>query len=203
MVCALVLPLVMEQMFPAADPRNRKLSAILIGMILGLAVIRLDSRGLTGRPWISLCSAHSLNVLLTVGGVALFQDLLEASRLIPLAARELLGLGIPSALVVALLPLAAGLITGVASGFAGLSFPLVVGLMASPGSGLTPMSTLVLAFGFGYMGMMLSPIHLCILVTREYFSTSLRGMYALIVPCAMAMLVFTLLFSAALRWLGW
>ena len=27
----------------------------------------------------------------------------------------------------------------------------------------------VLAFGCGYMGMMLSPVHLCLVVTREYF----------------------------------
>ena len=39
-----------------------------------------------------------------------------------------------------------------------------------------------LAFGFGYMGMMLSPVHVCLIVTNEHFQTrlphSLRGLLA-------------------------
>jgi hypothetical protein len=91
--------------------------------------------------------------------------------------------GVPLVLVVALLPLVAGLVTGIAIGFAGTAFPLVVGLMAGEANGLTPLATLVLAFGFGYAGMMLSPVHLCFVLTRNYFSAPFRGIYRQIAPC--------------------
>lgn len=135
--------------------------------------------------------------------LAIFQSLLEDSRLLPTASRELMDAGFPVVLLVAGLPLLAGLITGLASGFAGLAFPLIVGLMSQAGAGLTPMATLALAFGFGYMGMMLSPIHLCLLVTRDYFSSSLIPIYRQILPCAAVMLAFSLVLHGVFRAFGW
>jgi hypothetical protein len=88
-------------------------------------------------------------------------------------------------------------------GFTGASFPLVVGLMAAPGSGLTPLATLVLAYGFGYMGMMLSPVHLCLLVTRDYFSSSMLAIYRQVAPCIAAVLVFCLASYFLLSAFGW
>jgi hypothetical protein len=60
----------------------------------------------------------------------------------------------------------------------------------------------VLAYGFGYMGMMLSPVHLCLLVTKEYFSAGLLGVLRIILPCVAVILVFCLLSYGALRVAG-
>jgi len=68
---------------------------------------------------------------------------------------------------------------------------------------LTPLATLVLAYGFGYAGMMLSPVHLCLLVTRDYFSAPLMGVYRRILPCAITILVYAAAAHLALRALGW
>jgi hypothetical protein len=100
--------------------------------------------------------------------------------------------------IIALLPFLAGLITGVAAGFAGIAFPLVVGLVASGAGGLTPMAALALSFGFGYMGMMLSPIHLCLLMTRDFFSASLLPIYRHLAACVLAQTAFTIILFAIL-----
>jgi hypothetical protein len=34
------------------------------------------------------------------------------------------------------------------------------------------MATAVVAYGFGYVGQLLSPVHVCLVVTSEYFKTS-------------------------------
>jgi hypothetical protein len=39
------------------------------------------------------------------------------------------------------------------------------------------MPYVVLAYGFGFIGMMLSPVHLCFLVTQEYFHTNAVDSY--------------------------
>jgi hypothetical protein len=62
-------------------------------------------------------------------------------------------------------------------GFVGASFPLVVSLIHAQGVSDQMVAFTALAYGFGYMGMMLSPIHLCFVLTREYFSSSLGLSY--------------------------
>jgi hypothetical protein len=52
-----------------------------------------------------------------------------------------------------------------------------------------------LAYTFGYAGMMLSPVHLCFLVTKDYFKAGLLGSYRyLIFPTASVMLSALMLF---------
>ncbi|HOF90144.1 MAG TPA: DUF401 family protein, partial [Armatimonadota bacterium] len=47
------------------------------------------------------------------------------------------------------------------------------------------LSTAALAYGFGYLGMMLSPVHVCLLVTNEHFNTRLhRTLPPLLGPAA-------------------
>jgi len=200
----LLLPPLLSLGIPALSPQSRKMLAMLIGMVLGLGMILRDEGGRPNkRLFVALFERRSLNILLIMGSVAIFQSMLEASRLLPDASRELMNAGVPVVLLVAGLPLLAGFITGVAVGFAGIAFPLVVGLMGQEGSGLTPMATLVLAFGFGYMGIMLSPIHLCLLVTRDYFSSSLIPIYRQIFPCAAVMMGFSLIMYVVFNAFGW
>jgi hypothetical protein len=46
-----------------------------------------------------------------------------------------------------------------------------------------------LAYVSGYVGMMLSPVHICLLVTKDYFKASLAASYLHIYKPAAAVLV--------------
>ena len=59
-----------------------------------------------------------------------------------------------------------------------------------------------LAFGFGYMGMMLSPVHVCLIVTNQHFRTQLlHSMRGLLLPAA-AVLALVVAYHFAIRWVG-
>jgi hypothetical protein len=107
----------------------------------------------------------------------------------------------PVEIVVAFLPFIAGIVTGICLGFVGAGFPLVIALI-DMGS-LTPVAAMVLAYGFGYMGMMLSPVHLCLLVTRDYFSANLAQIYRQILPCALSVMAFSVAMHVLMRLIGW
>ena len=92
----------------------------------------------------------------------------------------------PAALVVviSLVPFVCGLVLGIAVGFVGSSYPIVVGLL----SGMTMGEALpyfCLAYIMGYMGMMLSPVHLCLVITNQYFKANLAKAYLYLVPLAL------------------
>jgi hypothetical protein len=146
-----------------------------------------------------LASLKTLNVFVTLAGVMIFESLLDSSGLIPLAGRELSTGRVPIGLIIAFLPFLAGLVTGIAIGFAGAAFPIVVGFISAGEINLHPMAALVLAFSMGYAGMMLSPVHLCFLLTVEYFSASLIKVYKYILPCVMSVMAFGVILYQVLQ----
>ncbi|MBN1675975.1 MAG: DUF401 family protein [Kiritimatiellae bacterium] len=202
--CVLLLPFALSPLFPGMQAQTRRLLAMAIGLGAGLGQVAVLEGGGTGRRLLrGVFTPHSAKVLVTLAGVLVFKSMLTEADLIPQAGRELLAWGIPISCAVAVLPCLAGLVTGIALGFSGTAFPLVVGLMKADPGGLTPMATLVLAFGFGFMGMMLSPVHLCFVVTKDYFAAPMCRMYRYLLPCVGVILAAVLAVHGLFRALGW
>jgi integral membrane protein (TIGR00529 family) len=212
-VTLLLLPILLRVAAPSLKPQTLKMSSLLAGLLLALAVVVFDRRKHAGPDavaWhraapgaiVRLFDRKTMDILATLSAVIVFKFMLDRSGLLPLAGTEMARSGIPVTFAVAGLPFLAGLVTGLALGFTGTSFPLVVGLMGAQGSGLSPMSTLVLAYGFGHAGMMLSPIHLCLLVTRDYFRCGMAGVYRRLAPCILAVTAYAAVAHLVLKAAG-
>ena len=125
-------------------------------------------------------SVYALAVL--VVSVMVFQRTLDDIGAAEKIAEELRDLRVPVVLVVAILPFIAGLVTGLAIGFVGTSFPLVLALVAGEPGSIRPY--VALAYGFGHLGQMMSPLHLCHVVSNEYFRTTFMPVYRQFLPSA-------------------
>jgi len=102
--------------------------------------------------------------------------------------QELLLLHIPILIVIMLIPFISGLTTGIAVGFVGASFPVVITLLGAGVPLPQLLASTVVAYAFGYIGMMLSPLHVCNLVTNEYFKTNLlKSIFQLTGPSAVVL----------------
>jgi hypothetical protein len=172
---------------------------MLAGLIVSLIIIWLGRKNDSRKMFSDLASMKTANVFITLAGVMIFESLLNSSGLIPLAGRELSTGRVPIGLIIAFLPFLAGLVTGIAIGFAGAAFPIVVGFVSAGEIGMQPMAALVLAFSMGYAGMMLSPVHLCFLLTVDYFSASFIKVYKYILPCAMSVMAFGIILYQMLQ----
>ncbi len=199
----LLLPGAVARLVPGASPTTDKLLAMLAGLAVALLLIARRGGSQGGHRLFSrLVTAKTAGVIFTLAGVMLFQGMLEASALLPAAGRQLGASHIPVEIIIAFLPFLAGLVTGLAIGFGGPAFPLVVGLAAAD-PGLGEGAALVLAFSMGYAGMMLSPVHLCYVLTRKYFFASLADTYRYLVPCVLVIMAWGIGFHVFLRLTGW
>lgn len=134
-------------------------------------------------------------VLVLIFGIMLFKETLEASGTVQNLSRFFLEQGIPVLPVLCLLPFLTGLLTGLTVGFVGGTFPLLISI--SGGAGLSQMS---LAFAAGFIGVLLSPVHLCLVLTREYFKADLWGVYRRLIPAAALILIAAFLQYFALQY---
>jgi integral membrane protein (TIGR00529 family) len=186
--------------------------ASLIGMLCGLAL------GLVAVFWKNAaaikpsCRLFSMKgtwqMMALVLGIIVFSAALTcplhgntAGTLVTSMRDEFFKLGIPLLFIIALIPFISGAVTGVAFGFVGASFPIVFALLgASPHLNVVCAAT-TFAYGCGYFGMILSPVHICLVVTNEYFKASLLSTYRRIFAPALTVLLACLIMSGAYYYL--
>lgn len=160
----------------ALEPKTAALvgrfAPIYLGLAAGSLKVALSPTGRdTFRNSIGLSTVKLVAVII---GIRVFSELLGAAGIANAVAGELAAAGIPTIVAVAVLPLVAGLITGIGFGYVGLAFPIVLGLV--PVGGTFPReAAVVLAGAFGYAGMMLSPLHVCMVVSSEHFGVGLTA----------------------------
>lgn len=159
------------------------LSAMIVGLIIALIIITIKD---TRKVYTSLRQSlgkKTFLLLLVVFGVQSFSSCLsmplntDGSTLVYFMRNELMDMGIPIIFLIIIIPLISGVITGIAFAFVGASFPIVFGLLGPNPEFNIIASTTVLAYISGYTGMMLSPIHLCFVVSSEYFKTNILRVY--------------------------
>lgn len=155
--------------------------ALLIATAGLLAFYRYGASGI----WRALKHGFSLDVIVLIVGVMLFKGTMESSGAVEGLSRYFAGTGIPLLPMLFLLPFVTGMLTGLTIGFVGSTFPLLVSLAG--GSALGAVS---FAFASGFMGVLLSPVHVCLVLTREYFKADMGGMYRrMLLPTAIVLAV--------------
>ncbi|MEW6266123.1 MAG: DUF401 family protein [Thermodesulfobacteriota bacterium] len=177
------------------------LTSVYLGLGLCLGWVIVQNRLKPRAVFSALFHKAVFPMVVLVLGIMAFKGLLVESRAVEQIQKEMAFWGIPPLLAVALMPFLSGMVTGIAVGFVGASFPLIVPLFP-PGHGLDFMAYATLAFGFGYMGMMLSPVHLCLIVTKDYFSASLLKSYRHLVGPAVIVLLAQLGLFSLFRMIG-
>lgn len=121
----------------------------------------------------------ALEVIVLIIGIMLFKETMEASGAVKNLSTFFLEQGIPVLPILCLLPFIAGLLTGHTVGFVGSTFPLLINI-----TGGTSVSGISLAFAAGFIGVLLSPVHLCLVLTRQYFKADLWGVYRKTIPAS-------------------
>lgn len=134
----------------------------------------------------TLRESVSPKVLFLVAGVLLFRETLEATGALTGVSRFLADSGTPLLPLMMLIPFLAGIMTGLTVGFVGITFPFLLPLIPA-GDGAVP-GLIAIAFGSGFCGVMLSPLHLCLVLSGEYFNADFARVYRrLLFPSALVL----------------
>jgi integral membrane protein (TIGR00529 family) len=164
------------------------LTSILPGLAAAILWVCLVNRIPPHQLRSAALDKSVLPLLLLIFSIMIFKTIMTESQAVSQVRDELMAYRIPVLLVIMILPFISGIITGVAMGFVGTSFPLIVPLFHTA-QAFDYMALTALAYTFGYMGMMLSPVHLCLLVSKDYYEASLMKSYRLLVPPVIMVLI--------------
>jgi integral membrane protein (TIGR00529 family) len=132
----------------------------------------------------TLTSPQLLKMIYMIFGILIFKGILTDSRAAASISQELMQMHIPLTLIAAILPLLVGMSSGIVIAFLGSTLPILVPLIRSLGETQFLPAYAMLIIACGFAGVMLSPLHLCFLLSNEYFAVSIGSVYRYLwLPC--------------------
>ncbi len=152
-----------------------------------LVVLLIAQRASHGELAESLRTGFEPHILFLLYAVMLYKTVVEASGAAHAMFDDMQALGMPPLVMLTGLPLLIGFSTGLSSAMVGITIPLLMPFLMR-GSSIDGPSFL-LAYGAGGLGYLLSPLHLCLVLSAEYFKARLAFVYRYLVPPAVAILI--------------
>ncbi len=126
-------------------------------------------------------------MILAIMGIMVFKDFVQVSGALDALSVLLLDLGIPLLLLVVLFPLLTGLVTGNNTASVAISVPLFLPLLPAGALGEV---YLAIMFVSSLMGYQVSPFHLCLVLSTEYFKAPLTQVIKeILVPSLMVIAI--------------
>ncbi len=126
-----------------------------------------------------------LNMVLAIIGIMVFKDFVEGSGALDVIAVQLMELGIPLGVLVPVSSFITGFLTANHIASIGIVFPLLSPLF--PEAAFAPLMGLL--YAGGVTGYIISPLHLCLILTREYFKVPFKEMYTNTAPLVLLILL--------------
>ena len=194
-VCSAIALAMLLKVARVNDPWNLVLALVVATPVTARA-LGMDACGMLA----TVRSAVRPNLVALVLGLVIFQSCISATGAADEVPSAFAALGVPGVVVVALLPLICGLLTGITVGYVTIAYPILSTMIMSPGG--VHFGLAMMAFGCGYVGVLLSPVHLCLILSKDYYQANLGLIYRrLILPCAAVLAVCIGL--PLLGWGGW
>lgn len=134
----------------------------------------------------TLTEPMTRRIVFLTWGIMAFKEVLQYSAAAEQLSSTIAAYNIPAVLIAVTLPVAIGLLTGVVQACIGISFPMLVGLVEPSGA------YVMLAYAAGVIGVMLSPVHLCLILTIDYFRAYFVSAYKRLILPNMLVLVASL-----------
>jgi len=158
---------------------------IAVVMVVVISLMFIYHRFPLRKIATTLRESISWNILLIIVGVMFFKETLRATGAVDGMSLFLTQTGFPLMILFFILPFLVGLLTGLTIAFVGTTFPLLITLSG----GAPEIGKMAFAFASGFTGVMFSPVHLCLVLTGEYFSADRGTIYRyMLIPSGMVML---------------
>jgi len=156
---------------------------LILSLLATIGLLVLAHRLGPARVWQVLRHGVSLRPVLLIIAVMLFRQVLGSTGAVSSIPTALRAAGVPTPLILFFIPMLAGLLTGLAAGAIGVSFPVIMPLLVAGG---VNMGAVALAYTGAFLGVLLSPLHLCFSLTRDYYQAEWGPNYRMLLPSILA-----------------
>jgi integral membrane protein (TIGR00529 family) len=166
-------------------------SSLLVGILVAMLLGRVNTKqGISmiknGLRW---------DLILTIISMLYFRDMIETSGSVMKLFETVFKSGIPLFVIAIVIPLFIGAISGSPAMGVGIAFPILLPLLGE--SNIHLASIVFLGITSAYIT---SPLHLCLVLTNNYFKSDLNKVIRYLSPSSLALYIVGLLYHLFLYW---
>lgn len=160
--------------------------SLLIGTILAILVSKTRLKEI---PKI-FYKAMNPTIIFLIIFIMIYREIIITADIFDKLQNELTLPQILNYIIVTTISFAIGFLTGVNQLFAGVSFPMLFSLF----QGKIDYRWVMLVYSFGFLGVLSTPTHLCLALTKEYFKADWKGIYKKLIPTLLPVAGFAILY---------
>jgi len=164
-----------------------QIRSFLIGIIFSIFFVFL----ITSMSWTDyvqvIKKSLTWKLALAIFGIMIFREMFLVSEANILIANIMSEFSFPALIMIILIPLILGLLTGYNLGAVALSYPLVQPFFEFTGISLIGLTSII--FISSLAGYLISPIHLCNVLSSDYLKTDTTRMYKMYIPAVFFLLL--------------
>lgn len=188
MLMCSIWPIVLVIILSLGLPIDERFN-LIVGLLIAIALL-VVFRHIPLSNLTAVFRKHMLwNAVLTIFGAMVFQHVLERSGAVENVAGTLADLRVPIPLIVFGAPFIPGLFTGLMAAAYSIGFPVALPLVLAKEGGRMTAGWVAWVLAGGVVGTMLSPLHLCLALTRTYFGAGWGAVYRLVLPAALLVIL--------------
>lgn len=184
MLAGSIWPIVLVIALSLLLPVDERFS-LVISLLMTITLLMATKRVPVADLWDIFMVRIPWKTVAVIFSALIFRRVLDESGAVVAVSQDLTYLNVPPALVAFTVPFIAGLLTGLASAAFSIGFPVVSPLLVSSAGIIVPSWAAWLMAG-GFLGVMLSPLHLCLALTRVYFRAEWGPIYRRMAPAVLS-----------------
>lgn len=161
---------------------------VTVSLLLLYFLLRIEPKTYLGI----MKKSFTWNLAIAIFGIMILREMIRLSQIHMLITDTMQNLAFPALFIVILIPLLLGTLTGYNLGAVALSYPLVESFFTFTGVQLLGLTSLI--FMSSLIGYLISPIHLCNVLSSEYLKTDTTRMYKMFLPAAVILLCIQTIF---------
>jgi integral membrane protein (TIGR00529 family) len=163
------------------------LASLALVVMLSLLLLRAGTK----KKLSFIGKSFNIQILAVLVAVMIFKNLIVHSDMAGIIKSLVANAQSYRALILFIIPFGIGFLTGVNQSFAGIAFPVLVPIV---GIGSPDLRMIAFLYVSGFAGVLLSPVHLCLVLSSEYYGASLAGVFRYLVPPVIIIILLAVLF---------
>lgn len=178
--------------FPFISVPEYQNTVFIFGLIMSFIILFLISKYSVSEYIKILKQDFSVNIAFAIFGIIIFREMFDTTQVNVILAQIIQTLPFPPIIIIILIPTILGIITGYNLGAVALSYVLIKPFFDITGISIIGLTSIV--FMSAFIGYLISPIHLCNVVSSDHFKTDTTRMYKMYIPSVLLILFIQTLF---------
>ena len=172
---------------------------LIIALLVAIGWVWRHNRMSAKERRAILIRRELLRMVYMVAAILIFKGILQDSRAAEAVSAELMRWQIPLFSIAIILPMLVGAVCGITIAFVGTTYPILISLVQSLGQSHLMLPYMMLAMVSGFVGVLFSPLHLCLMLSNEYFQAPLTTVYRYLLPPCLGLIVAACLYFYILQ----